>query len=182
MVWDMHFCCSQLQSTTAQENLGHPYACAHTCFCTRAVKFEAFLLCSDYMKPPVKNIKGFFLQIMRQLVDHASWLWNLEGQEKQTDPECNKCRIVRVDTALMEIRSHLEKNTNKSTQMNYVSVTWSGSMWKQALLSSLSVFTKVTLLGFSSALLQHKLQNTSAWPLLLFVEMADTDALEKQWK
>lgn len=66
--------------------------------------------------------------------------------------------------------------------MNYASATWSGSMCKQALLSSLSIFTKVTLLGFS-ALLQNKLENTRALSLLLLVEMAvitDTDALEKQ--
>lgn len=62
--------------------------------------------------------------------------------------------------------------------MNYASVTWSGSMCKQALFS-LSIFTKVTLLGFS-ALLQHKLENTQAWSLLLLVEMAVTDALGKQ--
>lgn len=56
-------------------------------------------------------------------------------------------------------------------------------MCKQASFSSLSVFTKVTLVGFSASL-QHKLENAQAWSLMFFVEMAvtATAALEKQWE
>ena len=56
-------------------------------------------------------------------------------------------------------------------------------MCKQASMSSLSIFTEATLVGFSASL-QHKLENSQAWSFMFFVEMAvtATGALEKQWK
>lgn len=60
----MHFCYSQSQSI--------PYTSAHTCFGVMDAKLEAFLQAPDDLKPPLKYVKGFFLQTMRQLVDHAN--------------------------------------------------------------------------------------------------------------